>query len=267
MSDELILPNGLRVGTGLQMPVSRPVTFEPLRDAVESLLTVEQISDILDEPTRKTKRELFRAEVHVNNQGSLGSCNGHAGASALSKARVLRGLPFVKLSGTGLYAQINDGKDQGSMLDDGMHAMSENGVPPWDLVPNDEYRWSKVSQEAKDACKDYKAFECYRVDNEMELATALALNYVCVIAVHANNAFMRLDGEGVVSSTDGPGNHAVQAIDVRVHKGELQFDMENSWGLTYGTQGRGWVSWKRHLRTTSQYHAFYAIRSTTDGPG
>jgi hypothetical protein len=156
MSDELILPDGLRVGTGLQMPVSRPVTFGPLRDAVESLLTVEQISDILDEPTRKTKRELFRAEVHVNNQGSLGSCNGHAGASALSKARVLRGLPFVKLSGTGLYAQINDGKDQGSMLDDGMHAMSENGVPPWDLVPNDEYRWSRVSQEAKAACKDYR---------------------------------------------------------------------------------------------------------------
>jgi hypothetical protein len=266
VSDEqLILPDGVRVGTGLLVPERRPVTFSPLRDSVE-ILSTGQIADILDEPTRALKRNFFPADKYVNNQGALGSCNGHAGAGALTKARVLRGLPFVKLSGTGLYAQINDGKDQGSMLDDGMHAMSENGVPPWDLVPNDEYRWSRISQEAKEACKDYKAFECYRVDNEMELATALALNYVCVIAVHANNAFMRLDSAGIVSSTDGPGNHAVQAIDVRIYQNELQFDMENSWGLSYGTQGRGWVSWRRHLRTTSQYHAFYAIRSTTDGP-
>ena len=87
-----------------------------------------------------------------------------------------------------------------------------------------------------------------------------------MIAVHVAGSFSSVDSNGRVPATDGVGNHSVSVDDLREFNGELEFDMVNSWGRRFGQEGRGWVSWKRHLRTTSRNHAFYLIRSTIDDP-
>ena len=249
---------------GLLVPDSRPMGFPAFADK-QKLYTRREIQEILADGCRTTSRHQFGPDW-IKFQGNRGSCNGYAGAGALERARVKRGLDHVVLSGEGLYAQINRGKDQGSLLEDGMEKLCGVGIPPESMVPHEEYLWSNVSNEAKQACARFRALECYRVDTEEELASGLAAGFVGVIAVHANDAFMRLDGSGRVSPTDGPGNHAVGVDDVRIFGDEYEFDMFNSWGTKYGQDGRGWISWKRHLKTTVRYHSFYLIRSTTDDP-
>lgn len=262
---EVLEYEGVAYKLGCLVPDVRPTTFAAFADA-GPMLTREQSISILQDPKRVESRIRFAGVKWINNQGNIGSCNGQAGAGALQRSRVRRGLAYVKMSGEGLYAQINGGKDQGSMLDDGMNALMKNGCPPSDMVKWQTYLWRDISQEARAAMPRFRAFEAYRVDTEEEMLAGLASGFDGVIAVHANNAFMKVDAEGRVSPTDGPGNHAVGVDDVRIRQGKIEFDMFNSWDLRYGVQGRGWVSWERHLRGPSKNHAFYLIRSTTDDP-
>lgn len=257
--------NGRVFSLGCLVPEVRPTTFPAYADS-QPMFTRAQLEEIYGDPKRTKARVLFDAQQYVRNQGGRGSCNGYAGAKSLEKARVKRGQKHIPLSGEGLYAQINGGRDSGSLLDKGMQALCDNGVPPEEMVPHEEYLWGRVSAEAKAACSRFKAFECYRADSEDELASGLAAGFLGVIAVHVENGFTSLDADGRVSPTDGPGNHAVGVDDFRFYRDGIEFDMVNSWGLGYGHQGRGWVSWQRHLRTTSRYHAFYLIRSTMDDP-
>ena len=47
---------------------------------------------------------------------------------------------------------------------------------------------------------------------------------------------------------------------------ELVADGANSWDLVYGDQGRMGLSWARHFHKTTQYHVFYAVKSSMDDP-
>lgn len=250
--------------TGLRVPAKRPESLPRVRDAI-TRLNRNDILEVLNDPQRFAGRDRFGPE-YIKHQGNRGSCNGYAGAKALERARVIAGQPYVALSGEGLYAQINDGRDMGSGLQEGMDALISRGTCPEDLVPREEHLWRRISEQAKQAMSRFRIAkdEAYRVDEDLELAWGLANGFVGVVAVHANNNFDRLDGDGVVTSTHGVGNHAVGVDDARWFGDEFQFDMFNSWGLNYGWQGRGWLSWKRHFTKTIQYHTFYLIRATTE---
>lgn len=250
--------------TGLIVPATRPRTFTRYAEA-KTLKSRNEILEILNDPSRKMGRDRWGTE-RIKNQGNRGACNGFAGATADEEARELRGLPFVALSGEGLYAQINGGRDQGSMLDDGMKALMETGVPPESMVPHEEYRWSRVSAEAKAACSRFRAFECYGVDTEDELVDGLASDFVGVVAVHASNAWSNLDSDGRCGTSNGMGNHAVAVDGLRWFDDEWNFDMPNSWDTRWGKNGRGWLTWQRHFLTSIKHHDFYLIRSTLDDP-
>jgi C1A family cysteine protease len=160
---------------------------------------------------------------------------------------------------------INDDRDAGSMLDRGMHALTEKGVAREDLVRHESYLWRDMSQEARADAANHKGFECYRVDDESELASGLALGFVGVVAVHANSSYRRLDARGVRGTAIGPGNHAVGVQDVRLgDDGDFEFDEVGSWGRSNGQDGYAWLSWKQHLRSTVERHAFYLIRAASD---
>ncbi len=197
------------------------------------------------------------------------NCNAYAIAAALEKARELRGLPRVVLGPEFLYAQINGGRDSGSQLKDGWKAAENIGIPPVEFVKYESYLKREQSPEATANAGRFKILkgEAYGVHSDEELATALALGWVCVVACHVTNAWMNLDSNGVVEATDGPGNHAIHCDDIRINsRGEYEYDHAGSWGTRYGQDGRGWTTWKRHYRTPSKYHQFYAVRSTTDDP-
>ena len=264
MDNDPILIDGEPKGCGLQMP---PVACATSLPVWEDKLPVWNEAEILSVVKSGTVdgRKYFGADW-IKDQRNHGSCNGFAGAAALSRSRVRRGLSRVDLSGAYLYSLINGGRDQGSMLDDGMEAIQKTGIAPeslvaWDQIYPRQYDKAKADAEAG----KYKAFEAYAVKTLPGLWTALAAGWDCVVAVHAGNNFMRVGVDGVVGVDNGPGNHAVAADGVFYSDrlGQLVACGVNSWGVRYGVEGRmGMV--EAHFRQTMQWHSFYAVRSTID---
>lgn len=267
MTDLPVLSNdaaGVDRRLGLLLPPLGFVSTLPVYDDRQPMLdakTIEAVAKSGDMDGRKKFDSTW-----IKDQRSHGSCNGFAGASALSRARVRRRCERVDLSGAYLYSLINGGRDQGSMLDDGMRAIQQSGVAPESLVPwNGIYPHLYPPEAHRDAAR-FKAFECYQVRSAQALFSALALGFDCIVAVHADDGFMRLDRWEVAGGGQGPGNHAVGADGLYWGNGEPVASGFNSWNLSYGNRGRMGLTWSRHFAPTTRYHAFYAIRSTEDDP-
>ena len=251
---------------GLLMPIGFPTVAPKFSTKIE-LFDEYQLKDFLSDPNRTKRRDLFSSDW-IKDQNGIGACNGYAGASVLERAFYLRGNGRIKLSGDGLYAAINGGRDQGSMLDDGMDWIQKNGIPPEDLVPRHEWRKNRIPAEAYEQGKRFLGFECYAADSEPELLTGLALGFVGVVATHVSGNYSSLNGEGISQGGNGPGNHAVGVDDAKysTRSGQFLIDKFNSWSTRWGDMGRCYLSWNKHLKESTKYHRFYLIRSTSDDP-
>lgn len=265
MADYIIDDAGVDRMLGTLVPAAPPSGFKLYADSGKPMFTLDTIRKFGTENDTKGRSRFDSS--WIMDQRSHGSCNGYAGASALSRARVRRMLPRVDLSGAYLYSLINGGRDDGSMLDDGMREV-QNGLATretvgWDAIYPSRYDRAKAKAEAA----RFKAHECYQLRTQEELFSALMADFDCVVAVHVGNSFMRLDGDGVCGGDRGPGNHAVCVDGFTVLRdGTLCADLANSWNLTFGDQGRGWLTWSRHFAQTVGPHGFYAIRSASDDP-
>jgi hypothetical protein len=250
---------------GLQVPQVRPMTIPVFADKVP-VLSKDNIAKILGDTGRVMGRDRFDPQGWIKNQGQRGSCNAYAGCAALERARDLSGKKRVVLGPEYLYAQINGGRDQGSMLEDGRKELTTGGCPPKEYVKYESYLEREQSPEATANAGRFRIAESWAVQTEEELATALALGYIGVVAVHVTNAWMKLDGDGVAGGSRGPGNHAICVHNVRIKNGVYQFDSPGSWGLTYGDKGHCWTTWERHYSSTVNYHQFYVIRAVESDP-
>jgi len=225
--------------------------------------TKQQCIEEANRPSRIKAVEVFTANW-MKNQNGRGACAGYAGASAVERARKRRGLKHVVLSGDGLYAAVNGGRDQGAMLEDCMRWILKYGVPPAALVPVHEYRKNRISAEAYKQGERFKGLEGFTISTELGLTSALAAGFDTVIAAHAGNG--GLSSDDLIQWTNGPGNHSIVCDDFRWTGNQFEFEIANSWGLNWGRQGRGWLTWNRHLSNPVTNHMFYAFRSVTDDP-
>lgn len=204
----------------------------------------------------------------VKNQRSHGSCNGFSCTAAVAKTRYLRGQKWEDLSGAFCYAQMNGGRDQGSMLDDGMEVVQQVGVAPesyggWDRIYQQHY-----GRDAYEAAKRFRAEEVLVLNSELELASAILLRYIPVVAVHVDGNFDRVGVDGVSRGGQGVGNHSIHldGFSWSEQLGCLKFDNEGSWGPEWGDEGRIFLTWERHLKACRQYHQFFGVRGVVDDP-
>lgn len=259
MNDWVTIDGGYR-RTGLLIP-EHNTTAMPMYAASGPNWTKEQILESLKD--RQPRREIF-GDGWIKDQNGRGACAGYAAASCVERARALRGLNYVELSGDGIYAAVNGGRDQGSTLERNMKWLRDNGVPPASEVPRHEYRKDRIPARAYVEGKRFRGFDCYAIRTEIELASALAAGFICVVAVHAGNGGRAPDG--LIDWTNGPGNHSVVVDDLRFRDGRFEFETANSWGLRWGNRGRGWLSWAHHFSNPIKNHMFYAVRSSSDDP-
>lgn len=265
----IFLPDGTEVFLGNNVPDKMPLSFAEYPES--DLLTFEGAMKLITNPKRKRARDVFKFML---NQGSRSSCNAYAATGALRKRRVRDGHKDVELAPEFLYAHINGGRDQGSMLDDGMVGLKEIGVCPRDMVPYQAYLMRDISIEAKRRAKSFRAAACYQIPGTdfnhywQACISALARGDLLVFAVHVGNSYLKLDRDGCAGVDRGPGNHAVHADDVIVHGNpktflDLIFDQAGSWGEKVHDKGRAGIR-PEHCREPSRVHATYAIRSTRE---
>lgn len=241
-------------------------TFKLFSDEYK-VLSESEIRKRLSDSERRPARELF-GDSWVKDQDGIGSCQGQASVSCIERVRHQAGQEHVELSGDFAYALVNGGRDAGSALSAGFRAASETGYAPASVVKKWEWRKSRMSREAFELAKNFKGFEGYRVNSEIELASALAQNFFAVVAVHAMNGYGNMDQYGVSRGRNGRGNHAVCIDDViyDTRLGGFKFDQPNSWKLSWADRGRIFLTWSRHLSTTNRYHAFYVFPSAITNP-
>lgn len=76
----------------------------------------------------------------AHDQDGIGMCNASATAGCIEDVRSFAGLPAVRLSAGDLYRRICGGRDQGSMLEDGIREAMAAGIAPVSAVPYLDWR-------------------------------------------------------------------------------------------------------------------------------
>lgn len=242
----------------------RPMAAAPLPG--KFLRTQQQIEKILSSPNRTPGRQLWSGPQWIWSQGRHGSCNAQAIAGAVMRARSLRRLDYIKLSGSGLYAWLNDGVDRGSGLEEGRIAIEQKGVPIADGLDDGAFLTMRtLPKKNQDEAYRFRS-ETFRVDTQDELASGVALGMIGIVAVTANSKYQQLDRDGVRGGGGGMGNHSVGVCDVRIRNGQYEFDEFGSWGLKNGEGGYAYLQWDRHLESTNRYHSFFLIHNVIDDP-
>ena len=264
MSDDIPLiidANGEVRRLGSLLPPAGFVSALPTFEKEYPVWEDDQIRKIVTDPNRKPSRVRFDSSW-IKNQLNFGSCNGFAGASSLSKARVKRGLNRVDLSGAYLYSRINGGRDRGSMLADGMDAVQRFGIAPEAMV-NAKMIYPNLQPAGSDAeALKHRGLVAYAVQTKQGFRTALAAGFPVIVAVGAGARFQSINALGIAGVDNGV-NHAVHCDDISIVGGTEVYDMANSWGLGYGNQGRAYLTWES-LEQGMHSHVFYAIGSTFD---
>lgn len=262
--------NGDTFRLGTLVPAAYPQDVEfPLLSS-NPKFRVWSESEILDFLRNKpwSRRKQFTGPKWVINQRSRGSCNLASGVGNLRRSMALRGADDIPhLSWEFSYAQLVDGRDNGSALADGMKTLMYTGSPPLDERKhpiNAHIRKRDYSQDEYEAAKTYRLENCFTFSRNwsearLEMATVLCSGQGTLeVAVHVGNNFTKLDRNGFAGRSRGPGNHAVLVDDVEVFNGRLKWDMTNSWGLDYGEDGRAWLD-DTHMDEPFKYHQFYAV--------
>lgn len=267
-------PDGELRRLGCLVPNVFPTGATKFGDAFRAdMKTVDECRAILAaDPNGKTglwgRRQKWAGPKYIRNQRSHGSCNGFSTAAMLSKMRELRGEPYVCLSGADAYSQMNGGRDDGSDLASGMRIVEANGIAPEEDVTWDMIYDRQIPAAAKAKRARFKGFTTYAIDEEAELATAMILGRLGVIAVHVTNSFYHEDANGVNLAGNGPGNHSVGCQDVRLQSdGTLNYDMPNSWDVTFLDGGHTWLAWAKQLSQTVRNHRFWVLVSSSDDQG
>lgn len=264
--DYIIGPDGEQRKLGLcEDDQQAAATFAVYAD-VYPTFSAQEIRDRIAARER-TARDIFDSSW-IKDQDGIGACQGYASASCIERCRHAAGQMYVELSGDFAYSLVNGGQDRGSALSAGLKAAAEVGYAPASAVKRWEYRKSRMPREAFDLAKRFKGLEGYRVNTELELASALVQNFYAVVATHAGRGYGSMDRYGVSKGGNGRGNHAVCIDDVYydTQMGGFKFDQPNSWATRWGDNGRIFLTWDRQLRTTSRYHSFYVFPSAIIDP-
>lgn len=241
-----------------------PEGFVRSRKTFEALFAVDDDATIKQKlKGRRPRRSIFTNKWQAN-QGQWGSCNGWAGALGLSKTRRLVGIrDGMLLSGSYVYSKINGGRDQGSMLDDGMAALERYGAPSATLVTPSMIYPHLLPRGADEEAAKHKGIVCFPCETIQGLRTGMANGLISIVAVHVGRNFQRLNSDEISGVDSGRGNHAVHCDDMYWDGGRFIYDEHNTWGLQFGVNGRSRLT-EEHFADTFYYHEFYLIGSVQE---
>jgi hypothetical protein len=181
----------------------------------------------------------FFGPQFINDQKNSSGCVGWSAAGAEMATRAAMGMPFEKLSGAFIYAQINGGRDAGSYINDAMTAGAKYGY-----CLESEFNYPKlfknqIPQSAYESAAGRQATNAYTISSEEEFFTAIRLGFFPQFGVYASGSFTRFDSDGVSAVRGGWANHSVYARGMKKIRGNWCGRLVNSWNLGFGPFGDG----------------------------
>lgn len=180
--------------------------------------------------------------------------------------RYVSGAPHVKLSPWFTYARLSGGRDQGSMILDCIEDLQKTGTCLDSEVEYAMINPNRLSKQAYETAKRFKAEIGHRITTAEELWTAILRREAVNLAVCVAGSFNNLTDEGIAPLGSGWCNHAVcGAFGIKRSKsGEILIKICNSWSKKWGWDGFFWESAKKVVRAPA-FEA-YTLRSVIDDP-
>lgn len=282
MSDDFTFEsNGIIRKTGMKTPTTRPLGHSSF-PAVD-LLSLDDAYEILKNPNRKQVRDIGPLKKNLN-QGSLSSCNLYAAARMLIVTGYFAFGTVMDYAPEFNYHLITGGRDEGSLLPDGMNSLIRQGMPHRSYYPyqvcdqrpspeamNDASQNKLLADEVNQMPAD-SIEQHYRA-----MVSSVLRRQSLVTAVHVGRNWMEVDRRtGIVGLDLGPGNHAIAVTDCELNPrlngskprswAEFLLWHDGSWDESYGVAGGGFITIE-HTRQPMQYHATYGGRAITRNRG
>ncbi len=194
-----------------------------------------------------------------HDQDGIGMCNCSATVAAMERARAIQGLPTVRLSGGDLYLRISGGRDQGSMLEDGIAEAMANGVSSVAVTPY--LQWRSAASGAAEDRKRFKVLEAFLCPTFDHCFSAVCCGFSLISGIMWYNNY-KPDGDGWLPTrgSGGGGGHAVMGYAPIMRAGKLGIAHLNSWG-DWGLRGRCVFPEEAYRGPVG---GWWAVRSMTD---
>lgn len=241
--EELKDMNGVVRRMGWKPPDANNLKMRAARTSIQDLRVSRGLPPLVDP---KDYREvdfysgpLFGTRV-INDQRSCSGCTGWSAAQGLMRQRIIRGMPFVKLSGAFIYANINGGRDQGSVIVDAMESLQTDGTCPESEFDYPKIYGKQIPSGARTDAAKYRLVGSITIDSFAECCTALLMGMIPQFPISVGGNFERFTSTGVAGVNKATqGNHSVHGAGLKNVNGTWCIVMPNSWGATWGPWGNG----------------------------
>lgn len=198
----------------------------------------------------------------VAQQNGYGMCNASATCTGMEFARAQQGLPYVQLSGGDLYMRISGGRDQGSLLEDGIAASMSEGVASAKTVPYLDWRGENAG--AREERKSYRVIEAFLCPTFEHCMSAVIAGYPIVTGIMWYSNFTP-DADGWLPNGRGSaGGHAICGFAPVKRGSQYGIEHQNSWGASWGRNGRFVIPESHYGR---QIGGWWSIRAVVDEGG
>jgi len=231
--------NGEERKLGLLPPTAGNLARRKLMKSFGSLLAEKGLSLIPESQWIDVDYPEFHKPEFVLNQFNSSGCVGYSEAAAEMKIRVLRGLPFERLSGSFTYAHINGGQDGGAMILDAMESAAKYGHALESEFNYPKLFMSQIPSTVKETALTRQSPLAYPVDTVTEVATALQMGFIVQCGVAVDGNFERFDSNGVSAARGQYANHSVHLCGMKKFGSRWCYRMPNTWGFNWGPFGNG----------------------------
>lgn len=203
----------------------------------------------------------------IKDQNGIGACNAFATINALEACRRMKGLPDVRLSPGDLYSRINGGRDQGSLPQDALKVLLQEGVATAASVPYLHWRNVINRPEVVAERKRFRFLEALWCPTFDHAASALQQGFVLDTAVWWYSSDP-VDADGWLRDVGGGrrGGHAIAGVGLVNRSGRWGIKIANSWSRAWGRDGYGVLPEARCADGTKVFR-WWALREVVQEEG
>lgn len=198
----------------------------------------------------------------VHDQDGVGQCNCDDTTAIVESIRMTMGLPYVQLSAADLYARINGGSDNGSMLEDAMSEMLTRGVGTAATCGTLWHRGMRTAPDAERA--RFRVLEAYLCPTFDHCMSAVLMGFRLSTGIPWYDNYTP-DSDGWLPAPRGSsGGHAIFGYKPAARNGKFGIWHQNSWTASFGIGGRFVIP---ETAYTQSVGGWWAVRSVTDEGG